>query len=239
MSNEFTFVVEKKCPVCGKNTRVVKVKSRLMISRTDDDYCTHYRDFNPYFYTIWACEHCGYAADEKHFLSPLSGREQEIMAKFLHDRRARFLFTPERGLPEAIASFQLAIYCAEAISAPPSRLASLSLHMAWVFRTVGLAEQEREWTKKAVALFDRSLMTERYPVENLSDNAVTYLIATLYNRLGERERCTQYLGMLINDKKLKMNNEKLYNDARRLWQTIRSDEAEATKAAEQAVKRKK
>ena len=76
MANEFTFVVEKPCPVCGQNTRIVKVKSRLMIQRTDDDYCCHYRDFNPYFYTILACEHCGYAADEKHFLTVLPDRHR-------------------------------------------------------------------------------------------------------------------------------------------------------------------
>ncbi|WP_085022425.1 DUF2225 domain-containing protein [Anaerovibrio sp. JC8] len=237
MSNEFTFVVEKQCPVCGKETRVVKVKSRLMISRTDDDYCNHYRDFNPYYYTIWVCEHCGFAADEKHFLAALPDRHKEMLAKFLHDKRVRFVFTPERGLPEAIASYQLAIYCAEAISTPPSRSAGLSLRLSWVFRTVGLKEQELEWARKTVQLYERSLMTERYPVESLSDNTVMYLLATLFNRLGDREHCTQYLGRMINDKDLKMTDNKLYNDARKLWQDIRAEEAEENKAPEQPAKK--
>ena len=92
MANEFTFVVEKPCPVCGQNTRIVKVKSRLMIQRTDDDYCCHYRDFNPYFYTILACEHCGYAADEKHFLTVLPDRHRAALAQFLKERRFRSFF---------------------------------------------------------------------------------------------------------------------------------------------------
>ena len=91
MANEFTFVVEKTCPVCGQETRVVKVKSRLMIQRTDDDYCCHYRDFNPYFYTILACEHCGYAADEKHFLTTLPDRHRTILQNFLKEKRVNFI----------------------------------------------------------------------------------------------------------------------------------------------------
>ena len=47
MSTEFTFVVEKSCPICGKSTRVVKVKSRLVATQVDNDYCCHYRDFDP------------------------------------------------------------------------------------------------------------------------------------------------------------------------------------------------
>ena len=237
MANEFTFVVEKTCPVCGQETRVVKVKSRLMIQRTDDDYCCHYRDFNPYFYTILACEHCGYAADEKHFLMPLPERHRDLMAKFLHDRRVRFIFSPERGLPEAIASYQLAIYCAEAIQAPASRVGGLSLRLAWVFRTMGIKDQEMEWTRKTVQLYERALMTERFPVESLSDNMVMYLLATMFNRLGDREHCTQYLGRMINDKELKISDNKLYNDARKLWQDIRAEEAELQNAMEASAKK--
>ena len=71
MSTEFTFVVEKSCPICGKSTRVVKVKSRLVATQVDNDYCCHYRDFDPYLYHIWVCEPCGFAADEKVFLTAL------------------------------------------------------------------------------------------------------------------------------------------------------------------------
>ena len=50
---EFTFTVEKKCPVCGESTRVVKTKAKITVERTDEDFCVHYKDFNPYLYKIW------------------------------------------------------------------------------------------------------------------------------------------------------------------------------------------
>ena len=236
MANEFTFVVEKVCPVCDKKTRVVKVKSRLMIQRTDDDYCCHYRDFNPYFYTILACENCGYAADEKHFLTALPERHQQTLAQFLKEKRVSFIFTPERTLPDALASYQLAIYCAEAINAPLSRIAGLSLRMSWIYRILDMKEEEMTWAKKAIELYERSLMTERYPIENLSDYMVMYLLATLFNRIGDREHCASYLSRLINDKDLKIADNKIYYDARKLWQNIRMESAEEEKEAAKAKK---
>ena len=38
-----TFVVEKTCPICGKKTRVVKTRARLIATESDRDFCVHYR----------------------------------------------------------------------------------------------------------------------------------------------------------------------------------------------------
>lgn len=241
MANEQTFVVEKTCPVCGKTTRVVKVKSRLVAKRIDDDYCCHYEDFNPYFYTIWACEHCGYAADEKSFLARMPDRHRESLAKFLKEKRVSFLFSEKRGIPEAIASYYLAMYCAEVISAPLYRMAGMALRMAWIFRICGVADKEREWTLKAINYYERSLMSERYPVDNLQDSTVMYLIAVLFKRMGDVEHATAYLSRLINDKDLKLTNQKVYNDARNIWQDMRaekSEESPASKTKKVKVKKK-
>lgn len=32
---EYTFVVEKPCPICGETTRVIKLKSRIISEKTD------------------------------------------------------------------------------------------------------------------------------------------------------------------------------------------------------------
>ena len=107
---EFTFVVEKKCPVCEKMTRVTKTKARLITLSTDEDMCVHYKDFNPYFYKIWFCEHCGFAAEEKVFLSPMPAKHKETVANFLNGRKMALEFTEERGKAEAVASFKLGIF---------------------------------------------------------------------------------------------------------------------------------
>ena len=114
---EYTFVVDKPCPICGETTRVIKLKSRIIAEKTDEDFCVHYKGINPYYYHIWFCEHCGFAADEKHFLTPLPARNKQKIREFLSKRQLALEFTPVRGVPEAVASYKLAIYYAELIDA--------------------------------------------------------------------------------------------------------------------------
>ena len=100
---QYTFTVEKKCPVCGETTRVVKVKSKLLAERTDEDFCVHYKDFNPYFYKIWFCEHCGFAADEKTFLGSIPLTHKRKIQEFLNSRKLGLKFVEERQVPDAVA----------------------------------------------------------------------------------------------------------------------------------------
>lgn len=188
MSSEFTFVVEKNCPVCGKSVKVVKVKSRLAAIGVDNDYCCHYRDFNPYLYHIWVCDGCGFAADEKVFLTALSPVRRELIGNALMEHHVHFEFNEERSVPDGIASLKLAIFCAEVLKAPLARQAGLAMRLAWVYRIDGQTEKEREASEQALNLYIRSLETEHYPIENLTDTMVTYLIGALYAELGDRKR---------------------------------------------------
>lgn len=139
------FSVEKQCPVCGGKTPVIKVKSRLMAERIDNDYCCHYKDFNPYLYHIWVCDKCGYAADEKNFFWPLCQiAKKEALVKFLHKHKVHFEFHDVRSIPDGLASLQLAIYCAEAMGAPIARRAGMELRMAWIYRIIKDKENEKE-----------------------------------------------------------------------------------------------
>lgn len=234
--SEHTFVVEKNCPICGKTTRVVKTKSRLMVIKTDEDFCNHYSDgFNPYFYNIWVCEHCGFAADEKHFLGSFMDKVKDAMQAKLTKNPIPFHFMEERHMPDAVASYKLAIYFAEEMGAPMARIAGMYLRMAWLFRSSGEKEKEEECMRKAVFNYERSRLKERYPMESLTDASVTFLIAAIYKRLGNEDMAASYLNVIINDKQVKYTDNQTYERARRMWQDIREDK----KAAEEAEKKAK
>lgn len=222
MAGEYTFVVQKPCPVCGKSTRVVKVRSRLLATQVDNDFCSHYADFNPYYYTIWVCEHCGFATDEKRFLKPMPEKHREILQNFLGKRTVGFGFPEVRGHAEAVASFKLAIFFAEMLHAPYSQLAGLTLELAWLFRFSGEEEKERDMMEKAVRLYSESFLREHYPIGGMTDMMVIYLISALYYRLGNVEKATQYLSRIISDYDSKIQERKLYERARQLWQDIRA-----------------
>lgn len=223
---QYTFTVEKKCPVCGETTRVVKVKSKLLAERTDEDFCVHYKDFNPYFYKIWFCEHCGFAADEKTFLGSIPLTHKRKIQEFLNSRKLGLKFVEERQVPDAVASFKLAIFYTELTGQSLAKRAGLYLELGWIYRASEEKEREDEMLERAISLYDRSLMTERYPINGLSDNTVIYLIGALYYRLHDFEKSTQYLSRIIGDQRIRDEDIVLYKRARDLWQRVREEKKE-------------
>lgn len=223
---QYTFTVEKKCPVCGETTRVVKVKSKLLAERTDEDFCVHYKDFNPYFYKIWFCEHCGFAADEKNFLGSIPLTHKRKIQEFLNSRKLGLKFVEERQVPDAVASFKLAIFYAELTGQSLAKRAGLYLELGWIYRASEEKEREDEMLERAISLYDRSLMTERYPINGLSDNTVIYLIGAIYYRLHDFEKSTQYLSRIIGDQRIRDEDIVLYKRARDLWQRVREENKE-------------
>ena len=222
--DEHTFLVEKPCPVCMKKTRVIKTRSRLVVEKTDEDFCVHYKGFNPYFYKIWVCEHCGFASDEKTFTTPLAPKPRKELWDFLSNKEIEFEFKDERDLPDAIASYQLAISYLDLIKAPPSKKGSMNLQLAWVYRFAGDEEQEKEYMQKAADFYDLSITTERYPIGNLTDNAAMYLVGAIYYRLGDFEKCAQHLSRIIGDQSVRTREPKIYDKARDLWADVREQQ---------------
>ena len=225
--SEYTFVVEKKCPICGKMTRVSKTKARLITLSTDEDMCVHYKDFNPYYYKVWFCEHCGFAAEEKVFVGNMPAKHKEKIAEFLSRRKMALEFVEERGKAEAVASFKLGIFYAEMLEASFNRRAGLYLMLAWIFRDAGERENEMEMLGRAAELYDRSLTTEEYPQNGMSEGLCMFLIGAIYYRKGDIEKSTQYLSRIIGDQSLRTSDSKLYDRARNLWEDVRAAKKES------------
>jgi len=224
---EFTFTVEKQCPICGESTRVVKTKSKLSVERTDEDLCVHYRGFNPYLYKIWFCEKCGFAADEKTFLGSIPVLHKRKIKEFLDKKKLGIEFVEVRQVPDAVAAFKLAIFFAEMTDQPLAKQAGMYLELAWIYRYSGEKEKEMEMLQKAAEFYDRSLMTERFPQNGMSDDMALYLVGAIYHRMNEVEKATQYISRLIGDQGLRDRDVRLYKKARDLWQTIREDKEDA------------
>ena len=217
-----TFVVEKICPVCEKSTRVVKTRSRITVLKHDEDGCTHYEDFNPYYYTIWVCEHCGFAADEKTFTSNVPNRYLKILRNVLLTRNIKIPFTEERTLGNAATAFRLALKYLEIIHGKSSKRAKYAHQMAWIFREAGDKVQEKEFMNKAAEFYEDALATERFPIDALTDNAVTYIIAAIYYRLGDKKKATLYLSKIMSDQEIRSTEPRIFDRARDLWGEIRA-----------------
>ena len=222
---KYTFVLERPCPVCGHNTRVVKCKSRLIAETTDLDLCIHYKDFNPYLYRVWACEHCGFAADEQKFLRRMPEKTQEKLLQFMQTADLALPFVEERTSEQAIQYLEMAILFNELSDPSPNRRANLYLIMAWIYRYDGNAEKEREALDKAAELFDLSLDTENYPVDKMSDTMATYLTGAIHVLRKDYDKATKHLSRIISNQALRTSAPKLFEMARDMWQEIKDAKA--------------
>ena len=224
-----TFVVEKTCPICQESTRVVKVRSRLAVTKRDEDGCVHYDDFNPYFYTAWTCEHCGFAADEKTFTTKMPDRHLKILRNELLANKFGVDFVEERTLDDAVFALKLAISYVELVEGKFFTRAKLAQQLAWIYRDAGNEVNERKYLEQAARLYDSSLAKENFPIEGLSDSGATYLIGAIYWRLGEVEKCGVYLSRLMKDDGLRSRDPRLYDKVRDLWGDVRAALRDAKK----------
>ena len=224
-AEKYTFVLERPCPVCGLTTHVVKCKSRLIAEKTDLDLCIHYKDFNPYLYRVWACEHCGYAADEQKFIRRLPEKTQEKLLHFLQTTNLALPFVEERTSQQAIQYLEMAILFNELADPSPNRRANLYLIMAWIHRYDGNAEKERAAIDNAAELFDLSLDTENYPVDKMSDTMATYLAGAIHVVRQDYDKATRHLSRIISNQGLRSTAPKLYEMARDMWQDIKDAKA--------------
>ena len=223
MAVDKTFVVEKICPVCEQKMRVVKTRSRIMVTSRDDDACTHYKDFNPYYYTVWICENCGFAADEKTFTTKMPDRHLTILRAVLLTKNIKVPFAAERSIENASTAFRLALKYQDLIHGKASKKAKYAHQLAWVYREAGDVAQEHEFLAKAAKYYEEALTTEHFPVDALTDNAVIYLIAAIYRRLGEPDKATPYLSKLIGDQGVRQRDPRVFDKARDLWSDIRAE----------------
>lgn len=224
-----TFTVEKTCPICQESTRVVKVRSRLPVLKRDEDGCVHYEDFNPYYYTVWTCEHCGFAADEKTFTTKMPDRHLKILRGDLLTNKFGMDFAEERTLDDAIFALKLAISYVERVEGKFSTQAKYAHQLAWIYRDAGDEVNERKFLERAAKLYDSALAKENFPVDGLSDSGAVYLIGAIYCRLGEPEKSAAYLSRLVGDDGLRNRDPRLFDKVRDLWGDVRAALRDAKK----------
>ena len=220
-AEKFTVIANRKCPICENDTRVVKPKARLNVEKRDVDYCVHYKDFNPYLYTVFTCEHCGFAAEEKKFSGAWPNKLKETVREFLKQNDMKLPFVEERNAEDALSLFELAILFSELTDQSKGRQAILNLNAAWVCRCEGLADRERDFMEQAAENFTVALDNERWPINGISDDMATYLCAAIYFLLGEYDKSTTWLGKIMNNANLRAKAPKLFEQARDMWQDIK------------------
>lgn len=216
---DLLFTVERTCKVCNKKFEATRVRSRLVKVSQDTDFCSYYKNVNPYYYSVWVCPHCGYAAKDDHF-EQITAENAEKISQFLAQKQVNVNLGGVRSREQAIAAYKLALFFAEMEGLAASHLAGLYLRLAWLFREGQDEEDEQVALSKAVEYYDQALSKERLPIGGMTEPALTYMIGELLRRTGKQEQSLQYFSKVVAMPQAKME-KKILDMAREAWHEAR------------------
>ncbi|MDR3564253.1 MAG: DUF2225 domain-containing protein [Negativicutes bacterium] len=213
------YSTEKTCALCAKPVTVTKVRNRLAMVKQDSDFCTYYKDLNPYYYDIWVCPNCGYAAHESYF-EELPAKASTIQ-NFLAARAVNVHFDGVRTREQGIAVYKLALFFAEMAGLLASRLANLYLKLAWLYREGEQKAEELAALDKARTYYEQAFLKERMPLGNMSELTLEYLCGELLRRTGRIPEALNYLGKVVNNPRAKQE-KRIMELARDAWNEARA-----------------
>lgn len=226
---DILYSAEKRCVICDKPFTVTRVRNRLAMLKQDGDFCTYYKDINPYCYAIWVCPHCGYAAQDVYFEE--TPYRADAVKQFLRGREVHVDFSGKRTVEQAVATYKLAIFYAEMTETLPSRLGGLYLKLAWLYRQSGETEHELPALDKAREYYEQAFLRERLPIGNMSQLTLEYLIGELYRRTGKLAEALNYLAKVVGNPQAK-NERRVLELAREAWSQAREAKKELAAATE-------
>lgn len=213
---ELTYEVEKTCPVCEGTVMVTKVRSRLTMVKQDSDFCTYYQGISPYYYNVWVCPHCGFAAPEADF----GGFVHDKVKKFLAGKKVNIDFSGVRTRDQAFNTYRLAIFYGEMAGIQASKLAALYLRLGWLYREGDQPEDEQAALAKAAEQFEKAMIYERFPIAGMSEVQLTYLLGELFRRSGKLDEALLFYNRVVSNPQAKME-KKILEMARDAWQDTR------------------
>ncbi|HYE09748.1 MAG TPA: DUF2225 domain-containing protein [Patescibacteria group bacterium] len=208
-----------KCPICNNSFSTKRLRaSACRVEKRDEDFCTFYKGYNPMHYEVLVCPHCGYAASENSF-DNLSTNEKNAIKEILSGKVINRSFCDERTINDALDSFKLALFIAEARSAKDSIIAGLSLKLSWIYREMK-DEKESDFLQHALKYYKQAYDKEDLPLGNLDEISVQYLIGELSRRLSNLNDAIFWFNKAVSNPERK-KNPRIEKMAREQWMVIK------------------
>jgi uncharacterized protein (DUF2225 family) len=222
---DITYTVDKNCPLCKGGFTATKVRSKLRMVRQDTDFNTIYEQLNPLYYAVWFCPHCGYAAAETNF-TEIQEKQADKLKTFLSGCKVQVDFTGSRSREQAILLYKLAIFYSELIAAKTSRLGGLYLRLGWLYREADDGEMEKMALEKALENYETAAYKETFPIGNMNEITMDYLVAQLKFRTGKLEEAAACFSRIIANPQAK-SEKRISEMARDAWNDIKAKRKEA------------
>ncbi|MFL0197678.1 DUF2225 domain-containing protein [Clostridium sp. WILCCON 0269] len=185
------------CPVCDTkfNARAIK-KSSYRILKKDSDFFIRYSIINPYFYDVWVCDTCGYAAIKTDF-EHLDDFDANTVRNEISPKWHSKCYPEVYDINLAIQRYKLSLLNYHVINAKSSKKAINLLKIAWMYRLKEDKKSELEYLKHALENFNDAYSSEHFPICGMNRFTTMYLIGELYRRTGKEDDALLWFGQVI------------------------------------------
>ncbi|MGL4772693.1 MAG: DUF2225 domain-containing protein [Clostridium sp.] len=192
-------VYDKKviCPICNNEftTTTVKTKSPRRASQ-DSDFFIRYNVINPYLYDVWICNKCGYSSMKSDFEKIKSYQKEKILMA-ITPKWSPKKYPEELQVNHAIERYKLALINSNILERPASSSGMICLKIAWMYRLINDAVQEKLFLERALNSFTEAYFYEDFPMYGLNRDSMTYLIGELNRRIENFDESLKWFSKTV------------------------------------------
>ncbi|EDS78562.1 conserved hypothetical protein [Clostridium botulinum C str. Eklund] len=218
---EIHHLYDKKisCPICDNEftVKALKTSSYKMKSR-DSDFFIRYELINPYFYDVWLCNTCGYAAMKSDFVKIRSYQKDDILNNITSKWKGREYPVPY-NIDIAIERYKLSLLNYFYMDARDSQKAMNCLKLSWMYRLKDDNENEQLYLREALEGFKEAYFNEDFPIFGMKRFTVMYLIGELNRRIKNDKDALLWFGNVITSQAADRKVKDLARDQRDLIKT--------------------
>lgn len=213
------FKKDYTCPLCLTRFQTLKPRQKnIVIVKTDEDFCIHYKTINPLYYEINVCPKCKYSFNASSYV-PVKPETKNELTKMLAEIWKDIDYSGTRTLEDAIETFKTAIECQRIRGVDDSTMGKLTLKLAWLYRYLGLKPLELMNLEKALIHLTKSF--EKGSVEDYKEEMnLMFLLGQLHHTFSNDTEAVNWF-VRITQHPNKSNYPYIVNRARYIWQEIR------------------
>jgi uncharacterized protein (DUF2225 family) len=227
---------EVTCPVCGRLFKAIAIKSSaIRMVKKDSDFFIRYSTINPYFYDVWVCNSCGYAAMKVDFHT-LRSSEIEAIQKSITPKWHGRMYPEVYNVHIAIERYKLSLLSYVITNSKSSKKAINCMKLAWMYRlleTDDAKEMELVFLNQALEGLNDAYYSEDFPIYGMDKYSAMYLIGELNRRLGHSDNSLVWFSNVITTPNVPQKLKELARDMKDL---IKEEEAALLVAADDLTK---
>lgn len=235
------YLYDKKltCPVCGTIFTVKAIKtSSYRMKDKDTDFFIRYDIINPYFYDVWLCNNCGYAAMKADF-EKIRNFQIDLVKENITPKWKGREYTVPYNVDASIERYKLSLLNYYYSDAKASKKAMNCLKLAWMCRLIEDLQTEKDYLKQALKGFNDAYFNEDFPIYGMDRYTTMYLIGELNRRTDNLDEAMIWFSKVITTPSINKRLKELARDQKDLIKETKSDHASKEDSIENFSTKKK